>query len=148
MKLSAFPARVDTRRKVSQERQIENAMSKCTVQLRGVDAHNPGRESIANESSSKFGGVETPDRKDWLKTCRTQQPLAIGAVTGDAGQEARNFNLRISPERERAVFAATPAEKNLFSHHPNRSLATPIAPFNATMPRLVRITGQFPMTIP
>src|SRR6266404_9657892 len=61
------PAWVDARRKVGEKRVIENPMGKCTVQLRGVDAHYSGRESIAHESPGKLGGVEPPDRKDWLK---------------------------------------------------------------------------------
>ncbi len=72
-------------------------------------------------------------------------------IARDAGQESDNFNVWICSQRlqrERAVLAATPAQKNVLSRHPNRSLAKPIAPFSATIPRLVMITGQSSMMIP
>ena len=51
-------------------------------------------------------------------------------------------------QRERAVLAAAPAQDHLLANHPNRCLATPIAPFSSTIPVFVSITGQSLMTIP
>jgi len=82
VELAPFAAGIDGRWKIGEKRVIEYTVSKRTVELRGVHAHQPGNESLLDESSGELGGVEPPDWKQGFETRRREQSLTVGADVG------------------------------------------------------------------
>lgn len=119
MEFASLAARVNSGRKLSQQRLVKSAACKSSVELFGVNASEKSPQPCPDHLPSERGGVQSPDRKQRSHAAARKLFLAIlpdvfeEQIAKDNAPHAfrtRGPSLRPSPARNRYSDKATAGE--------------------------------------